>query len=47
MKLEKSTLIKDTNKVYDLLGFKNVERLSFKNNKVNIEGKCENLRYIG
>ena len=40
---KKSTLIKDTNKVYDLLGFKNVDRLSFENNKVNIEGKCKNL----
>ena len=39
----KSTLIKDTNKVYDLLGFKNVDRLSFENNKVNIEGKCKSL----
>ena len=41
--IRKSTLIKDTNKVYDLLGFKNVDRLSFENNKVNIEGKCKNL----
>ncbi|WP_455538082.1 hypothetical protein [Terrisporobacter sp.] len=40
---EKSTLIKDTNKIYDLLGFKNVDRLSFEKNKVNIEGKCKSL----
>lgn len=42
-KNKKSTLIKDTNKIYDLLGFSNVERLSIENNKVNIEGKCKKL----
>ncbi|MCC3869060.1 hypothetical protein [Terrisporobacter mayombei] len=42
----KSTLIKDTNKIYDLLGFANVEKLSVENNKVNIEGKCKNLKKL-
>ena len=45
-KNKKSTLIKDTNKVYDLLGFSNIKRLSFENNKVNIEGKCEDLEIL-
>ncbi len=42
-KNKKSTLIKDANKIYDLLGFSNVERLSIENNKVSIEGKCKKL----
>jgi len=48
LKLEnkKSTLIKDTNKIYDLLGFSNVEKLSVENNKVSIEGKCKNLKKL-
>ena len=43
---KKSTLIKDTKKVYDLLGFSNVERLSIEKNKVSIEGKCKNLKKL-
>lgn len=43
---KKSTLIKDTNKIYDLLGFSNVEKLSVENNKVSIEGKCKNLKKL-
>lgn len=45
-KNKKSTLIKDTNKIYDLLGFSNVEKLSVENNKVSIEGKCKNLKKL-
>lgn len=45
-KNKKSTLIKDTNKIYDLLGFTNVEKLSIENNKVSIEGKCKNLKKL-
>ena len=41
--IEKSTLIKDTSKVYKLLGFKNVDRLVIENNKVKVEGRCKNL----
>ena len=37
------TLIKDTKKIYDLLGVSNVDRLIVENNKIYIEGKCENL----
>lgn len=43
---KKSTLIKDTNKIYDLLGFSNVEKLSVENNKVSIDGKCKNLKKL-
>ena len=43
---KKSTLIKDTNKIYDLLGISNVEKLSVENNKVSIEGKCKNLKKL-
>lgn len=43
---KKSTLIQDTNKVYDLLGFSNVDRLSIENNKVSIEGKCKSLKKL-
>lgn len=43
---KKSTLIKDTNKIYDLLGFSNVEKLSVEDNKVSIEGKCKNLKKL-
>lgn len=43
---KKSTLIKDTNKIYDLLGFSNVEKLSVENNKVSIEGKCKDLKKL-
>lgn len=43
---KKSTLIKDTKKVYDLLGFSNVDRLSIEKNKVSIEGKCKNLKKL-
>ncbi len=43
---KKSTLIKDTNKVYDLLGFENVDKLSVKNNKVEIEGRCKSLNIL-
>ena len=41
--IEKSTLIKDTSKVYRLLGFKNVDRLVIENNKVKVEGRCKDL----
>lgn len=37
------TLLKDTEKIYDLLGVSNVDRLIVENNKIYIEGKCENL----
>lgn len=43
---KKSTLVNDTNKIYDILGFSNVERLSVENNKVSIEGKCESLEIL-
>lgn len=43
---KKSTLLNDTNKIYDLLGFSNVERLSIENNKVSIEGKCKSLEIL-
>lgn len=43
---KKSTLVNDTNKIYDLLGFSNVERLSVENNKVSIEGKCKSLEIL-
>lgn len=45
-KNKKSTLIKDTDKIYDLLGFSNVDKLSVENNKVSIEGKCKNLKKL-
>lgn len=45
-KNKKSTLIKDTNKIYDLLGFSNIEKLSIENNKVSVEGKCKNLKKL-
>ena len=41
--IEKSTLIKDTSKVYKLLGFKNVDRLVIEYNKVKVEGRCKDL----
>ena len=41
--IEKSTLIKDTSKVYKLLGFKNVDRLVIENKKVKVEGRCKDL----
>lgn len=41
-----STLMKDTNKIYDLLGVSNVDRLVFENNKIYIEGKCKNLKIL-
>ena len=41
--IEKSTLIKDTSKVYKLLGFKTVDRLVIENNKVKVEGRCKDL----
>ena len=41
--IEKSTLIKDTRKVYKLLGFKNVDRLVIENNTVKVEGRCKDL----
>ena len=41
--IEKSTLIKDTSKVYKLLGFKNVDSLVIENNKVKVEGRCKDL----
>ena len=41
--IEKSTLIKDTSKVYKLLGFKNVDRLVIETNKVKVEGRCKDL----
>ena len=41
--IEKSTLIKDTSKVYKLLVFKNVDRLVIENNKVKVEGRCKDL----
>ena len=42
-KNRKSTLIKDSNKIYDILGYENVDRLSVENNKVEIEGQCKSL----
>lgn len=45
-KNKKSTLVKDTNKIYDLVGFSNIERLSVENNKVSIEGKCNDLEIL-
>lgn len=42
-KNKRSTLIEDTNRIYDLLGFSNVDNISIKNNKVSLEGKCKNL----
>lgn len=41
-----STLMKDTNKIYDLLDVSNVDRLVFENNKIYIEGKCKNLKIL-
>lgn len=43
---KKSTLIKDIKKVYDLLGFSNIENLSIENNKVSVEGKCKDLKIL-
>lgn len=43
---KKSTLIKDSKKIYDLLGVSNVDRLTVENNKVYIEGKCNNLEIL-
>lgn len=43
---KKSTLMKDTKKVYDLLGFSNIENLSIENDKVSIEGKCKDLKIL-
>ena len=45
-KNKKSTLIKDTNKIYESLGFSNIDRLFVENNRVNIEGKCKNLQKL-
>lgn len=42
----KSTFIKDTNKIYELLGTSNIDRLIFENNKIYIEGQCENLNVL-
>lgn len=39
----RSTLIKDTHKIYKSLGLKNIDRLLFEKNKVKIKGKCKNL----
>lgn len=40
---KKRTVVEDTRKIYDFLGVSNVDRLSVENNKVSIEGKCNNL----
>lgn len=39
----RSTLIKDTHKIYKSLGLKNIDRLLVEKNKVKIKGKCKNL----
>lgn len=46
VEVEKSTLLEDTKIVYDLLGFSNVDSVSIENNKVALEGKCENLEML-
>ena len=43
---QKSTLIKDTNKIYELLGFSNIKKLYIENEKVYIEGNCEELNVL-
>lgn len=43
---QKSTLIKDTNKIYELLGFSNIKKLYVENEKVYIEGNCEELNVL-
>lgn len=43
---KKSTLIKDTNKIYNLLGFSNIQRLYVDNGKAYIDGRCENLNIL-
>lgn len=42
----KSTFIKDTNKIYELLGVSNIDRLTLENNKIYIEGQCEKLNVL-
>lgn len=37
------TLVEDSNKIYNLLGFENVNRISVEKGKVEIEGQCDNL----
>lgn len=43
---QKSTLIKDTDKIYELLGFSNIKKLYVENEKVYIEGNCEELKVL-
>lgn len=43
---KKSNLVKDTEKVYDLLGVSNIDRLTIENNKVRIEGRCKSLKVL-
>ena len=43
---QKCTLIKDTNKIYELLGFSNIKKLYVENEKVYIEGNCEELNVL-
>lgn len=43
---KKSTVIKDTNKIYDLLGFSNIKNLYVENEKVHIDGKCKDLNIL-
>lgn len=43
---KKSTLIKDTDKIYELLGFSNIKKLYVENEKVYIEGSCEELNVL-
>lgn len=45
-KNKNGTLMKDTKKIYDLLGVSNVDRLIVENNKIYIEGKCKNLEIL-
>ena len=46
VKLEKSTILEDTKDIYSILGPSNVQSLKLSNNKIEIEGICEDLRDI-
>lgn len=44
--IKKSTVLDNTNEVYDLLGSSNIKRIYINNNKVEVEAKCEDLKVL-
>lgn len=44
--IKNSTLMRDMNDIYDLIGFSNIDRIHIEKYKVNIEGRCKNLKIL-